>query len=89
MEKNEKSGFNEKAKQGLSFLMRLKTKIWSMECHLGIHVFLRGEKLGLHLIGCERGRRFVIFLHKNWRLRIKEQEESLVVENQGLKGNKN
>ena len=31
----------------------------------------------------------MIFLHKNWRLRIKEQEESLVVENQGLKGKKN
>ena len=30
----------------------------------------------------------MIFLHKNWRLRIKEQEESLVVENQGLKGKK-
>ena len=52
--KNEKSGFNEKAKQGLNLLMRLKTKIWSMECHLGIHVFFRGEKLGLHPVGCER-----------------------------------
>ena len=27
----------------------------------------------------------MILLNKNWRLRIKEQEESLVVENQGLK----
>ena len=55
MEKNEKIRFNEKAKQGLNLLMRLKTKIWSMECHLGIHVFfLRGEKLGLHPVGCER-----------------------------------
>ena len=36
--------------------MRLKTKIWSMECHLGIKVFFfffRGEKLGLHPVGCE------------------------------------
>ena len=31
----------------------------------------------------------MILLHKNRRLRIKEQEESLVVENQGLKGKKN
>ena len=31
----------------------------------------------------------MILLHKNWRLRIKEQEEILVVENQGLKGKKN
>ena len=31
----------------------------------------------------------MILLHKNWSLRIKEQEESLVVENQGLKGKKN
>ena len=31
----------------------------------------------------------MILLHKNWRLRIKEQEESLVVENEGLKGKKN
>ena len=31
----------------------------------------------------------MILLHKNWRLRIKEQEESLVVENQELKGKKN
>ena len=30
----------------------------------------------------------MILLHKNWRLRIKEQEESLVVENQELKGKK-
>ena len=52
--KHEKSGFNEKAKQGLNLLMRLKTKIWSMECHLGIHVFFRGEKLGFHPVGCER-----------------------------------
>ena len=52
--KEEKSGFNEKAKQSLNLLMRLKTKIWSMEFHLGIHVFLRGEKLGLHPIACER-----------------------------------
>ena len=34
-------------------------------------------------------RRFFIFLHKYWRLRIKEQEGSLVVENQELKGKKN
>ena len=44
MEKNEKSGFNEKAKQDLNILMRLKTKIWSMECHLGIHVFFERIK---------------------------------------------
>ena len=25
-----------------------------MECHLGIHVFFRGEKLGLHPVGCGR-----------------------------------
>ena len=31
----------------------------------------------------------MILVHKNWRLRIKELEESLVVENQGLKGKKN
>ena len=31
----------------------------------------------------------MIFLHTNWRLRIKEQEENLVVENQGVKGKKN
>ena len=30
----------------------------------------------------------MILLHKNWRLRIKEQEESLVVDNQGLNGKK-
>ena len=42
--KNEKSGFNEKTKQGLNLLMRLKTKIWSMECHLNIHVFFLEEK---------------------------------------------
>ena len=48
------SGFNEKAEQGLNLLMRLKTKI-CMQCHLGIHVFFfRGEKLGLHPVGCER-----------------------------------
>ena len=31
----------------------------------------------------------MILFHKNLRLRIKEQEENLVVENQGLKGKKN
>ena len=31
----------------------------------------------------------MIFLHKNLGLRIKEQEESLMVEIQGLKGKKN
>ena len=60
-----------------------------MECHLGIHVFFRGEKLGLHPVGCEREEEIYVFLHKNWRLRIKGQEEILLVENQGLKGKKN
>ena len=43
--KNEKSGFNEKVKQGLDLLMRLKTKVWSMGCHLGTHVFILEEKI--------------------------------------------
>ena len=60
-----------------------------MECHLGIQVSFRGEKLALYRLGVKGRRRFVILLHKNWRLRIKEQEESLVVENQGLKGKNN
>ena len=61
-----------------------------MECHLGIHVFFLEEKrYGSIRLGVKGMRRFVILLHKNWRLRIKEQEESLVEENQGLKGKKN
>ena len=51
--------------------------------------FFRGEKLGLHPVGLKGKKIFVMFLHKNWRLRIKKQEESLMVENQGLKGKKN
>ena len=31
----------------------------------------------------------MILFHKNKRLKVKEQEESLVVENQELKGKKN
>ena len=51
--------------------------------------FLEEKNKGSIRLGVKGKRRFVILLHKNRRLRIKEQEESLVVENQGLKGKKN
>ena len=55
MEKMRKVDLMRRPNKALNLLMRLNTKIWSMECHLGTHVFFfRGEKLGLHPIGCER-----------------------------------
>ena len=51
--------------------------------------FLEEKSYGSIRLGVKGRRRFVILLHKNWRLRIKEQEERLIVDNQGLKGKKN
>ena len=46
MEKNEKSGFNEKANQGLNLLMRLKTKFG----------LVKGNNSYLYILGLERKR---------------------------------
>ena len=42
-----------------------------MECHLGRHVFFRGEKLGLHLVGCEKEEDICDFTPQ--KLEIKDQ----------------